>query len=133
MPALSINRRKLKDALRLKFEGGQSHQQIAQALDISKGVVTTYVGLAVAAALDWAAIAAMDEATLERHLLASLRPSDSYAAMCAHSGARVKPHGGRLNRYGSRRVRHGAPSACSPMKRLSTKTNDGCDHLPGVA
>jgi predicted transcriptional regulator len=40
---------KLKDALRLKFEGGQSHQQIANALAISKGVVTKYVGLAVTA------------------------------------------------------------------------------------
>ena len=79
MPALRINMRKLKDALRLKFEGGQSHQQIANALGISKGVVTKYVGLAVAATLDWAAIAAMDEATLERRLLASPRPSDSYA------------------------------------------------------
>ena len=28
--------RKLKDALRLKFEGGQSHQHIAHALGISK-------------------------------------------------------------------------------------------------
>jgi hypothetical protein len=32
MPALRINMRKLKDALRLKFEGGQPHQQIATAL-----------------------------------------------------------------------------------------------------
>ena len=79
MPALRINMRKLKDALRLKFEGGQSHQQIADALGISKGVVTKYVGLAVAAGLDWQAIAAMDEATLERRLLASPRPGDSYA------------------------------------------------------
>ena len=79
MPALRINMRKLKDALRLKFEGGQSHQQIANALGISKGVVTKYVGLAVAAALDWKAIAAMDEAALERRLLASPRPSDMYA------------------------------------------------------
>ncbi len=65
--------RKIKDALRLKFEGGQSHQQIASALGLSKGVVTKYVGLAVAAALDWQAIAAMDEATLERRLLAPRR------------------------------------------------------------
>jgi len=71
--------RKLKDALRLKLEGGQSHQQIAHALGLSKGVVTKYVGLAAAAALDWPAIAAMDEATLERRLLASPRPSDRYA------------------------------------------------------
>ena len=48
--------RKLKDALHLKFEGGQSHQQIAGGLGISKGVVTKYVGLAVAAGLDWVAI-----------------------------------------------------------------------------
>jgi transposase len=71
--------RKLKDALRLKFEGGQSHQQIAAALGISKGVVTKYVGLAVAAGLNWQAIAAMDEAELERRLLASPRPGDTYA------------------------------------------------------
>ena len=60
MPAPRINMRKLKDALRLKFEGQQSHQQIATALGISKGVVTKYAGLAVAARLDWPAIAAMD-------------------------------------------------------------------------
>ena len=71
--------RKLKDALRLKFDGGLSHQQIAGALGISKGVVTKYAGLAVAAGLDWVAIAAMDEAALERCLLASPRPSDIYA------------------------------------------------------
>jgi len=71
--------RKLKDALRLKFEGGQSHQQIASALGLSKGVVTKYVGLAVAAGLDGAAISALDEAALERRLLASSRPSQTYA------------------------------------------------------
>jgi len=79
MPAPRINMRKLKDALRLKFEGQQSHQQIATALGISKGVVTKYVGLAVAARLDWTAIAAMDEASLERRLLPAPRPSDIYA------------------------------------------------------
>ncbi|AGX86940.1 sigma-70 family RNA polymerase sigma factor [Candidatus Symbiobacter mobilis] len=46
MPALRITMRKLKDALRLQFEGGKSHQQIAHALGISKGAVTKYVGLA---------------------------------------------------------------------------------------
>jgi len=71
MPALRINMRKLKDALRLKFDAGLSHQHIARALGISKGVATKYVGLAVAAGLDGAAIAAMDEATLGRRLLAS--------------------------------------------------------------
>ena len=68
--------RKLKDALRLKFEGGLSHLQIATALGLSKGVVTKYVGLAVAAGLDAALLAALDEAGLERRLLASPRLSD---------------------------------------------------------
>lgn len=79
MPAPRINMRKLKDALRLKFEGQQSHQQIATALGISKGVVTKYAGLAIAARLDWPAIAAMDEASLERRLLPAPRPSDLFA------------------------------------------------------
>ena len=77
MPAPRINMRKLKDALRLKFEGQQSHQQIATALGISKGVVTKYVSLAVAARLDWPAIAAMDEASLERRLLPAPGPGTS--------------------------------------------------------
>ncbi len=42
-------------------------------------MVTKYVGLAVAAGLNWKALEAMDEATLERRLLASPRPSDTYA------------------------------------------------------
>ena len=79
MPALRINMRKLKDALRLKLEGGQSHQDIATALGLSKGVVTKYVGLASAAGLDWAAIAALDEAELERCLHGARTPVLSYA------------------------------------------------------
>lgn len=79
MPALRIDMRKIKDALRLKFESNQSHQQIATALGISKGVVTKYVGLAVAAGLDAQSVAAMDETSLERRLLAHHRPSDTFA------------------------------------------------------
>lgn len=40
--------RKIRDVLRLKLEAKLSHQQIAAALDISKGVVTKYVALAKA-------------------------------------------------------------------------------------
>lgn len=71
--------RKLKDALRLKLEGGQSHQTIAAALGISKGVVTKYASMAAAAGLDWPAIAAMDEATMERRLLGHGAPQAAYA------------------------------------------------------
>lgn len=38
--------RKIKDVLRLKLDARLSHERIAAALGISKGVVTKYVGLA---------------------------------------------------------------------------------------
>lgn len=63
--------RKIKDVLRLKLDARLSHQKIAAALDISKGVVSKYVALAAAAGLDWPAVRDVDEAALERRLLAS--------------------------------------------------------------
>jgi len=63
--------RKIKDVLRLKLDAKLSHQQIAAALGISKGVVAKYTGLAAAAGLDWASMQAMDEAALQRRLLAA--------------------------------------------------------------
>lgn len=69
MPVPRIDMRKIKDVLRLKLDAGLSHQQIATALGISKGVVTKYVGLAAAAGLNWAAVQDADETTLERRLL----------------------------------------------------------------
>ena len=52
--------RKIKDVLRLKLDARLSHEQIAAALGISKGVVTKYVGLATAAGLDWATVQALE-------------------------------------------------------------------------
>jgi len=75
MPTPRINMRKLKDALRLKLVGQQSHQQIATALGISKGAVTKYVGLASDAALDWSTIEAMSQTDLERRLFGSSKAS----------------------------------------------------------
>ena len=93
--------RNLKDALRLKFEGQQSLQQIATALGISKGVVTKYAGLAIAARLDWPAIAAMDEASLERPLCPRrLRPHSPRAAPQGHDAG---PAVGRVLRANGRR------------------------------
>ena len=72
--------RKIKDVLRLKLDAHLSHERIAAALGLSKGVVFKYVGLAAAAGLDWPAIAALDEAALERRLKLNpgqtARPSD---------------------------------------------------------
>jgi len=42
MPAHRMNMRMIKDVLRLKFDGGFSHDRIAASLGISKGVVTKY-------------------------------------------------------------------------------------------
>jgi transposase len=66
--------RKLKDALRLKLNGGQSHQQIATALGIAKGSVAKYCTQAATAGLDWNAIEALSEAQLERRLFGSSFP-----------------------------------------------------------
>jgi transposase len=79
--------RNIKDVLRLKLDAKLSHEQIAAALDISKGVVTKYVALAAAAGLDWPAVQTCDEVTLERRLLvAPERPR-----------AHVQPDFGRLH------------------------------------
>jgi transposase len=61
--------RKIKDVLRLKLDAKLSHEQIATALRLSKGVVTKYVSLAAAAGLDWPTVQASDEGALERMLL----------------------------------------------------------------
>ena len=52
--------RNIKDVLRLKYVGKLSHERIAVALGISKGVVTKYAGLANAAGLNWQQVQPMD-------------------------------------------------------------------------
>ncbi len=79
MPAHRMNMRMIKDVLRLKFDGGFSHDRIAASLGISKGVVTKYVGLAGAAGLDWASACDMDEGELERRLLGKPTGPAAYA------------------------------------------------------
>ena len=69
--------RKIKDVLRLKLDAKLSHQQIADALGISKGVVTKYVGLAAVAGLDWPAIQAASDTELDHRLyVLQERPRD---------------------------------------------------------
>ncbi len=69
MPQQRMDIRMIKDILRLKHQGGLSHERIARSLAISKGVVAKYLGLAGAAGLDCTAIDELDEAALERRLL----------------------------------------------------------------
>ena len=78
--------RNIKAVLRLKLDAKLSHERIAAALGITKGVVTKYVGLAAAAGLDWPAVQACDEVALERLLVAPERPH-----------AQVQPDFGRIH------------------------------------
>jgi hypothetical protein len=70
---------KLKDVLRLKFEAKQSHQDIADTLGLSKGAVTKYVGLAIAAGLGGTSVRAMSEVQLESRIQPSHKRSTRYA------------------------------------------------------
>jgi hypothetical protein len=74
MPQQRLDIRMIKDILRLKYSAALSHEAIARSLGISKGVVAKYLGLAGAAGLDWAAVAELDEAGLERRLLGRSAP-----------------------------------------------------------
>ena len=69
MPQQRMDIRMIKDILRLKYQGGLSHDRIAQSLSISKGAVAKYLSLAGAASLDWASTVDLDEAVLERRLM----------------------------------------------------------------
>jgi transposase len=69
MPKQRMDLRMIKDIIRLKWQSQLSHEQIAKALNISKGVVSKYVGLANNAGLDWEAAQALDERQLTARLL----------------------------------------------------------------
>src|SRR5690606_36899604 len=56
------------ECLRLKLDCGLSHERIARALGLSKGVVSKYVARAEATGLDWAAWSGLDEAGIEAKL-----------------------------------------------------------------
>ncbi len=60
--------RKIKDCLRLKLDCGLSHEHVARALGLSKGVVSKYVARAQALGLDWPTLAALDETAIAARL-----------------------------------------------------------------
>jgi hypothetical protein len=64
----------IKDVIRLKWEARLSHDKIATALGISKGVVQKYLARASAAQLRWDTVRDWDEARLQRALLPGSRP-----------------------------------------------------------
>ncbi|MDD5059494.1 MAG: IS21 family transposase [Sideroxydans sp.] len=75
-----ITMRFIKDILRLKLEQRHSHQHIASALGISKGVVTKYVKLADKAGLQWPQIQPLDETALHTRLIGAPQRASSFVA-----------------------------------------------------
>jgi transposase len=68
MPAKRVSMRKIKECFRLKFTCGLSHEQIARALGLSKGVVTKYLQRAARAGLDGETAATLAEPELAARL-----------------------------------------------------------------
>lgn len=68
MPTQRVPMRNIKEVLRLKFDCDLSHERIARALGLSKGVVSKYVARARLAGLDGAVLASLDEAEIARRL-----------------------------------------------------------------
>lgn len=76
--------RNIKECLRLKFEADLSHEKIARALQLSKGVVSKYIKAARDTGIEWVTLALLDEVALG----AALVP----AAKTVHTrGDRVLP------------------------------------------
>ena len=87
MPKQRMALRMIKDVIRLKWEAGLSHEQIAAALSVSKGVVAKYVGLASAAGLDWESVRGWEERELAGRLLPRSASASPY----------VQPEWGRIH------------------------------------
>jgi transposase len=71
MPVKQVSMRKIKECLRLKWSCGLSHEQIAKALGLSKGVISKYAQLAEAVGLDWDKASSLDETELQHLLIPS--------------------------------------------------------------
>ncbi|MDH3644657.1 MAG: IS21 family transposase [Gammaproteobacteria bacterium] len=68
MPTRRVPMRRIKDILRLKYAAGLSHEKIARACGVSKGVVAKYVRLAQAAGLSWPLPEDLDDSALQQRL-----------------------------------------------------------------
>ena len=53
MPAPRITMRKIREILRLKWEQGLSHRQIAESCQVARPTVTEYLERATAVGLSW--------------------------------------------------------------------------------
>src|SRR5258705_11410864 len=68
MPADKLPMRKIREILRLRFELALSHEKIARACGVCKGVVNKYLALCVAAGGQWPLPPELDDGALEAQL-----------------------------------------------------------------
>ena len=66
--------RKIRELMRLKYELGRSHREIAVSLGVANSTVSDYAGRARAAGLSWPLPEGMDDAALEAARFRRLRP-----------------------------------------------------------
>jgi transposase len=71
--------RRIIEVLRLKYESNLSHERIARACGISKGVVGKYISLAAAQNVTWPLPDGMDEALLTASLFPERTPGTRFA------------------------------------------------------
>ena len=83
MPTRALSMRKIRELIRLKYEARLSHEQIAGALSISKGVVAKYVARIERAGLGRRGADAVSDAQVMARIAAPARPS--------RYGGRIKP------------------------------------------
>ena len=81
--------RKIRELLRLKYELGRSHREIAASLGIANSTVSGYVRRASAAGFSWPLPEGLDDAALEAALFPAPPPSRV---------PRPKPDWGRVHR-----------------------------------
>ena len=70
-----LSMRKIRELLRLKYELGRSHREIAASLGIANSTVSDYASRAAAAGLSWPLPEGLDDAALEAALFPGLPPS----------------------------------------------------------
>lgn len=77
MPAKRLSMRKIRDVLRLHFQGRLTNRQIARSLGLGRATVAEYLRRAEEAGLEWPLPPELDEATLEHRLFPAFVLFDS--------------------------------------------------------
>ena len=94
MPARRLLVRKIREILRLRFEQGLSHREVAQACVIGPSSVSRYLQRAARYGLGWPLPADLDDAALEARLFRRPAPVPNRARPdCAHIHRELKRNG----------------------------------------